>query len=156
MHRQRRHRQRRPPRLHQELTRLGTGTQPVSTEHDTEQSRNHHDRSTHRLRDRRLGREGEGGQGGRPQGVHHRRRHPSRNDPGNIDYESHEVEGRPGEFVIYERRETRAHLDAHLAAPRMRELVPQMLELIDGSIEDGIRLPRPFRPAPPRPLLIFS
>jgi hypothetical protein len=29
----------------------------------------------------------------------------------------------------------------------MRELVPQMLELIDGSIEDGIRLLRPFRPA---------
>ena len=39
---------------------------------------------------------------------------PSRNDPGNIDYEAHEVEGRPGEFVIYERWETRAHLDAHL------------------------------------------
>lgn len=51
--------------------------------------------------------------------------------------------GRPGEFVIYERWETRAHLDA----PRMRELFPQMLELIDGSIEDGIRLLRPFRPA---------
>ncbi|GAA3231479.1 putative quinol monooxygenase [Streptomyces thermocoprophilus] len=68
---------------------------------------------------------------------------PSRNDPGNIDYEAHEVEGRPGEFVIHERWETRAHL----AAPRMRELVPQMLELIDGSIEDGIRLLRPFRPA---------
>ncbi|KOT38041.1 monooxygenase [Streptomyces caelestis] len=71
---------------------------------------------------------------------------PSRNDPGNIDYEAHEVEGRPGEFVIHERWESRAHLDAHLAAPRMRELVPQMLELIDGSIEDGIRLLRPFRP----------
>ncbi|MBM4605989.1 antibiotic biosynthesis monooxygenase, partial [Rhodococcus hoagii] len=66
---------------------------------------------------------------------------------GNIDYEAHEVEGRPCEFVIYERWETRAHLDAHLDAPRMRELIPQMLELIDGSIEDGIRLLRPFRPA---------
>ncbi|MDT6974654.1 antibiotic biosynthesis monooxygenase [Streptomyces cellulosae] len=72
---------------------------------------------------------------------------PSRNDPGNIDYEAHEVEGRPGEFVIHERWETRAHLDAHLAAPRMRELVPRMLELIEGSVEDGIRLLRPFRPA---------
>ncbi|WAL63415.1 putative quinol monooxygenase [Amycolatopsis cynarae] len=72
---------------------------------------------------------------------------PSRNDPGNIDYEAHEVEGQPGSFVIYERWETRAHLDSHLAAPRMLELVPQMLELIDGSIEDGIRLLRPFRPA---------
>ncbi|BCN52143.1 hypothetical protein RE9425_05330 [Prescottella equi] len=72
---------------------------------------------------------------------------PSRNDPGNIDYEAYEVEGKPCVFVIYERWETRAHLDAHLAAPRMRELIPQMLELIDGSIEDGIRLLRPFRPA---------
>ncbi|TQS16076.1 antibiotic biosynthesis monooxygenase [Microbispora hainanensis] len=72
---------------------------------------------------------------------------PSRNDPGNIDYEAHEVEGAPGSFVIYERWESRAHLEAHLAAPRMQELIPQMLELIEGSIEDGIRLLRPFRPA---------
>jgi quinol monooxygenase YgiN len=71
---------------------------------------------------------------------------PSRNDAGNIDYEAHEVEGRPNEFVIYERWETRDHLDAHLSAPRMQELVPTMLELIDGSIEDGITLLRPFRP----------
>lgn len=72
---------------------------------------------------------------------------PSRNDDGNIDYEAHEVEGQPGAFVIYERWESRAHLDAHLGAPRMSELVPRMLELIDGSVEDGIRLLRPFRPA---------
>ncbi|WP_203720856.1 putative quinol monooxygenase [Paractinoplanes brasiliensis] len=71
---------------------------------------------------------------------------PSRNDPGNIDYEAHEVEGRPGAFVIYERWENRECLDAHLSAPRMNELVPQMLKLIDGSIEDGISLLRPFRP----------
>jgi quinol monooxygenase YgiN len=71
---------------------------------------------------------------------------PSRNDAGNIDYEAHEVDGTPGAFVIYERWQTRAHLDAHLSAPRMRELVPQMLELIDGSVEDGISLLRPFRP----------
>lgn len=72
---------------------------------------------------------------------------PSRHDDGNIDYEAHEVEGQPGAFVIYERWESRAHLDAHLGAPRMSELVPRMLELIDGSVEDGIRLIRPFRPA---------
>jgi quinol monooxygenase YgiN len=71
---------------------------------------------------------------------------PSRNDAGNIDYEAHEVEGQPGAFVIYERWETRQHLDAHLSAPRMQELVTQMLDLIDGSIEDGITLLRPFRP----------
>ncbi|GGP65607.1 putative quinol monooxygenase [Saccharothrix coeruleofusca] len=72
---------------------------------------------------------------------------PSRDDPGNIDYEAHEVEGQPGSFVIYERWESRELLDAHLNAPRMARLVPQMLELIEGSIEDGIRLLRPFRPA---------
>jgi quinol monooxygenase YgiN len=72
---------------------------------------------------------------------------PSRNDAGNIDYEAHEVDGRPGTFVIYERWETRELLDAHLGAPRMQALVPQMLELIEGSIEDGITLLRPFRPA---------
>jgi quinol monooxygenase YgiN len=71
---------------------------------------------------------------------------PSRNDAGNIDYEAHEVEGKPGEFVIYERWETREHLDAHLGAPRMQDLVPQVLELIDGSIEDGMTLLRRFRP----------
>src|SRR3954462_9303254 len=65
---------------------------------------------------------------------------PSRNDAGNIDYEAHEVAGTPGAFVITERWETREHLDAHLSAPRMQDLVPQMLELIDGSIEDGITL----------------
>ncbi|BCN48847.1 MULTISPECIES: putative quinol monooxygenase [Prescottella] len=54
----------------------------------------------------------------------------------------------PGTFIIYERYEQRELLDAHLGAPRMRELVPQMLELIDGSIEDGIRLLRPFPPHP--------
>jgi quinol monooxygenase YgiN len=72
---------------------------------------------------------------------------PSRNDAGNIDYEAHEVEGQPGAFVIYERWESRAHLDAHLTAPRMTELVPQMLELIEGSVQDGIRVIHPFRPA---------
>jgi quinol monooxygenase YgiN len=71
---------------------------------------------------------------------------PSRNDPGNIDYEAHEVLGDAGAFVIYERWESREHLDAHLSAPRMTELVPQMLELIDGSIKDGISLLQPFRP----------
>jgi quinol monooxygenase YgiN len=72
---------------------------------------------------------------------------PSRNDAGNIDYEAHEVEGQPGSFVIYERWETREHLDAHLTAPRMQALVPQMVELIEGSIEGGVIFLRPFRPA---------
>lgn len=72
---------------------------------------------------------------------------PSRNGPGNIEYEAHEVEDHPGTFIIYERWENREALDRHLNAPRMQELVPQLLELMEGSIEEGIRLLRPFRPA---------
>ncbi|MEZ2717911.1 putative quinol monooxygenase [Niallia circulans] len=72
---------------------------------------------------------------------------PSRNDLGNIDYEAHEVEGKPGTFIIYERWENRDALDRHLNAPRMQELVPKLLELMEGSIEEGIRLLQPFRPA---------
>ncbi|MFP7474218.1 putative quinol monooxygenase [Niallia taxi] len=72
---------------------------------------------------------------------------PSRNDLGNIDYEAHEVEGQPGTFIIYERWENRDALDRHLNAPRMQELVPQLLEMMEGSIEEGIRLLQPFRPA---------
>lgn len=71
----------------------------------------------------------------------------SRHDAGNIDYEAHQVEGEPGTFVIFERWESREALDSHLHAPRMRDLVPQLLELMDGAIEDGIRLLQPFRPA---------
>ncbi len=72
---------------------------------------------------------------------------PSRNDPGNIDYEAHEVEGRPGRFIIYERWVSRDALEAHLGADRMQELVPQLLDMMEGSIEDGIRILHSFRPA---------
>jgi len=71
----------------------------------------------------------------------------SRFDAGNIDYEAHEVEGQPGVFVIFERWDNHAALDGHLHAPRMQELVPRLLDLMDGSIEDGIRFLQPFRPA---------
>ncbi|WP_405947907.1 antibiotic biosynthesis monooxygenase [Streptomyces prunicolor] len=71
----------------------------------------------------------------------------SRHDAGNIDYEAHQVEGEPGTFVVFERWESREALEGHLHAPRMQDLVPQLLELMDGGIEDGIRFLRPFRPA---------
>ncbi len=71
----------------------------------------------------------------------------SRHDAGCIDYEPHEVEGQPGTFIIYERWISPEALDAHLHAPRMQELVPQLLELMEGSIEAGIRMLRPLRPA---------
>jgi quinol monooxygenase YgiN len=71
----------------------------------------------------------------------------SRNDPGNIDYEPHEVEGQPGTFIIFERWDTREALEGHLKAPRRQELAPHLMELLDGPADDGVRILRPFRPA---------
>lgn len=71
----------------------------------------------------------------------------SRYDPGCIDYEFHEVEDQPGTFIAYERWVNRQALDGHLQSPRMQEKAPQLLELMDGSIETGLRLLQPFRPA---------
>ncbi|WP_433701176.1 putative quinol monooxygenase [Nocardiopsis sp. CA-288880] len=71
----------------------------------------------------------------------------SRNDPGNIDYEPHEVEGRPGTFVVFERWDTHEAFEGHLKAPRRRELAPRLMELLDGEADDGVRFLRPFRPA---------
>lgn len=71
----------------------------------------------------------------------------SRHEAGCIDYEAHEVEGQSGTFIIYERWLSRDALDAHLHSPRMQELVPRLLEMMDGSIEAGIRFLCPFRPA---------
>lgn len=71
----------------------------------------------------------------------------SRHDEGCIDYEAHEVDDRPGSFVIYERWISRQAFEAHLRAPRMQKLVPELLELMEGSIEAGVRLLVPFRPA---------
>ena len=70
----------------------------------------------------------------------------SRHDAGNIEYEAHQVEGQAGTFVVFERWESRGALEGHLGAPRMRELVPRLLELMDGTVEDGIRFLQPFRP----------
>ena len=71
----------------------------------------------------------------------------SRADAGCIEYEAHEVIGEPGTFVIFERWISKRHLDAHLGAARMQDLVPQLLELMQGSIEGGIRLLKAFRPS---------
>jgi quinol monooxygenase YgiN len=72
----------------------------------------------------------------------------SRHDAGNIEYEAHEVEGQPGAFIIFERWESREALEGHLQAPRVQELVvSKLLELMEGTVEDGIRVLQPFRPA---------
>ncbi|MFD6289942.1 putative quinol monooxygenase [Streptomyces sp. NPDC060205] len=72
---------------------------------------------------------------------------PSRNDFGNIDYDAHEVEGEPGTIIIYERWVSRQALDEHLNAPRMKELGPQLLEVMEGTMEEAkFRILEPIRP----------
>lgn len=71
----------------------------------------------------------------------------SRNDAGCLDYEAHEVAGQPGTFIILERWENQAALDGHLGGARMVEKASHLLDLMEGSIEAGIRLLHPFRPA---------
>ncbi len=71
----------------------------------------------------------------------------SRHDHGCIDYEFHEVEGQPGTFIAYERWASQSALDGHLQSDRMREKAPKLLELMEGSIEAGLRFLKPFRPA---------
>ncbi len=72
---------------------------------------------------------------------------PSRNDPGNIDYEVHEDEARPGSFVVFERWASRDALQKHTESSWIPELIPPLLELIEGDIEDELRFLRPLRPA---------
>ncbi|WP_382309827.1 putative quinol monooxygenase [Herbiconiux sp. UC225_62] len=71
---------------------------------------------------------------------------PARHDEGNIDYEVHEDEARPGTFVVYERWVSREALRRHTESPWISELIPPLLELTTGNIEDELRFLRPIRP----------
>ncbi|MCU1479340.1 MAG: monooxygenase [Subtercola sp.] len=73
---------------------------------------------------------------------------PSRNDPGNIAYEVHEDENRLGTFVVYERWVSKDALRAHTESSWIPEVIPPLLKLIVGTIEDHLQFLRPLRPAP--------
>ncbi|MGW1027973.1 putative quinol monooxygenase [Streptomyces sp. NPDC002577] len=47
----------------------------------------------------------------------------TRTEPGNLAYEVHAEEGRPGGFVLYEQYKDRAGFDAHAAADHFDELI---------------------------------
>ncbi|NHN25261.1 antibiotic biosynthesis monooxygenase [Flavobacterium jejuense] len=70
----------------------------------------------------------------------------SRYEFGCIDYEAHEVEGQSGKFIILERWVSMEALQEHLNSPRVKEKGPELVEMMAGSIEDGIRFLHPFRP----------
>jgi len=70
----------------------------------------------------------------------------SRYDAGCIEYEAYEVDQQPGKFVIFERWESMAALEGHLGGQRMVDKAPLLLEMMQGSIQDGIRLLQSFRP----------
>ena len=72
---------------------------------------------------------------------------PSRYEFGCIDYEAHEVEGQSGTFIILERWVSMDALQGHLNSPRVKEKGPELIEMMEGSIEDGIRFLNSFRPA---------
>ena len=71
----------------------------------------------------------------------------TRHDPGCLDYEAHEVEGQPGTFIVWERWESPDALAAHQQTPRMQALITQVLPMMAGTFEEGVRLLRPLRPA---------
>lgn len=71
---------------------------------------------------------------------------PARNDLGNIAYEVAEDENRPGTFVVYERWASREALQKHTQSAWIPDLIPPLLELIEGQIEDELQMLRPLRP----------
>ena len=63
----------------------------------------------------------------------------SRNDPGCISYEVHEVEEDPSTFVLYEQWMSADFFASHLETPPLRELKAKADELIEGGFEAGMR-----------------
>ncbi len=76
----------------------------------------------------------------------------SRNDPGCISYELHEVEEDPSTFIIYEQWMTADLLASLLDTAPLRELRVRAGELIEGGFEAGMRHLKRLRPQPTPPV----
>jgi quinol monooxygenase YgiN len=48
---------------------------------------------------------------------------PTRNEPGCLAYELHSDPGNPGKFMFYEKFQSQAALDAHLASPHFKRFL---------------------------------
>lgn len=71
---------------------------------------------------------------------------PTRSEPGCISYEFHTVEDRPGVFIAYERWVSQAALNAHLKTAPLQNFARRAPELMEGTLESGLRLLHPLRP----------
>ena len=56
---------------------------------------------------------------------------PTSQEQGYVNYDLHQSEDDPDMFLFYENWESGADLDAHLAAPHLRQLVARIPELLD-------------------------
>lgn len=61
-----------------------------------------------------------------------------RREKGNIDFHFHTVEGNPTEFVLYERWENQAALDAHNTLPTTHAIVSKLKDVLQGPIQNMI------------------
>ena len=58
---------------------------------------------------------------------------PTSQEEGYVNYDLHESVEQPGTFFFYENWESGADLDAHLAAPHLRDFAARIPELLDES-----------------------
>jgi len=59
----------------------------------------------------------------------------SRAEEGNIDYRLHKVSDAPLTYVTYEAFKDKAAADAHNASEHIKNIVPPLLETLDGDIK---------------------
>lgn len=59
---------------------------------------------------------------------------PTRQEAGYVTYEMYQGLEDPAVFFFYENWESAAHLDAHLQAPHLTQLIDVMDDLIDGGL----------------------
>lgn len=73
---------------------------------------------------------------------------PTRSEAGCISYEFHTVENQPGVFIAWELWVSQAALEAHLKTPPLQNFARRAPELMESSLESGLRLLHPLRPSP--------
>ncbi len=57
---------------------------------------------------------------------------PTRSENGCVQYDLHEAEDRPGQFLFFERWTSPEHLEAHLASPHIASVLPGLGSILAG------------------------